>query len=130
MACIENKISCVLKRKVAQINSNETITDKDNSTKELIASEKNNTDELINRNNNLQENRRLNFDRVREQNLVSQRKAENQQAISELDLDKVTEARKTLEGMRENELKKAQGDRDQQKIDFNFLTNSLKEKNF
>jgi hypothetical protein len=106
-----------MERKVAQINSNETITDKDNSTKELIASEKNNTDELINRNNNLQENRRLNFDRVREQNLVSQRKAENQQAISELDLDKVTEARKTLEGMRENELKKAQGDRDQQKID-------------
>ena len=106
-----------MERKVAQINSNETITNKDNATKELIASEKNNTDELINRNNNLQENRRLNFDRVREQNLVSQRKAENQQAISELDLDKVTEARKTLEGMRENELKKAQGDRDQQKID-------------
>ena len=106
-----------MERKVAQINSNETITDKDNSTKELIASEKNNTDELINRNNNLQENRRLNFDKIKETNLVAQRKAENQQAISELDLDKVTEARKTLEGMRENELKKAQGDRDQQKID-------------
>ena len=106
-----------MERKVAQINSNETITDKDNATKKLIASEKNNTDELINRNNNLQKNRRLNFDRVREQNLVAQRKEENQQAVSELDLDKVTEARKTLEGMRENELKKAQGDRDQQKID-------------
>ena len=106
-----------MERKVAEINSNEKITNKNNSTKELIATEKNNTDELINRNNNLQKNRRLNFDTVREENLVAQRKAENQQAISELDLNKVTEARKTLEGMRANELKKAQGDRDQQKID-------------
>jgi len=105
-----------MERKVAQINSNETITDKDNATKQLISTEKNNTDELINRNNNLQKNRRLNFDRVREQNLVAQRKEENQQAISELDLDKVTEARKTLEGMRKFELDKAAGDRDQQKI--------------
>ena len=106
-----------MERKVAQINSNETITNKDNATKELIASEKNNTDKILNINNNAQKDRVLNFDKIKETNLVAQRKAENQQAISELDLDKVTEARKTLEGMRENELKKAQGDRDQQKID-------------
>ena len=105
-----------MERKVAQINSNETITDKDNATKELIASEKNNTDKILNINNNAQKDRVLKFDKIKETNLVAQRKAENQQAISELDLDKVTEARKTLEGMRENELKKAQGDRDQQKI--------------
>ena len=106
-----------MERKVAQINSNETITDKDNATKELIAAEKNNTDKILNINNNAQKDRVLNFDKIKEQNLVAQRKKENQQAIAELDLDKVTEARKTLEGMRENELKKAQGDRDQQKID-------------
>jgi hypothetical protein len=105
-----------MERKIAQINSNEKITDKDNATKELISTEKNNTDRLINQNNIKQKDRRLAFDKVRENNLVAQRKAENQQAIAELDLDKVTEARKTLEGMRKFELDKAAGERDQQKI--------------
>jgi len=105
-----------MERKIAQINSNEKITDKDNATKKLISTEKNNTDRLINQNNIKQKDRRLDFDKVRENNLVAQRKAENQQAIAELDLDKVTEARKTLEGMRKFELDKAAGERDQQKI--------------
>ncbi len=105
-----------MERKIKDIESNEKITDKDNATKELISTEKNNTDRLINQNNIKQKDRRLTFDKVRESNLVAQRKAENQQAIAELDLDKVTESRKTLEGLRDFELKKAQGDRDQQKI--------------
>tara|TARA_R110002072_G_scaffold229656_1_gene386856 strand:+ start:141 stop:2984 length:2844 start_codon:yes stop_codon:yes gene_type:complete len=105
-----------MERKVADIKSNEKITDKDNATKQLISTEKNNTDKLINQNNIAQKNKRLEFDKVRESNLVAQRRAENQQAISELDLDKVTEARKTLEGLRKFELDKAAGERDQQKI--------------
>jgi len=105
-----------MERKVADIESNEKITDKDNATKQLISTEKNNTDKLINQNNIAQKNKRLEFDKVRESNLVAQRRAENQQAIAELDLDKVTEARKTLEGLRKFELDKAAGERDQQKI--------------
>ena len=105
-----------MERKVADIESNEKITDKDNATKQLISKEKNNTDKLINQNNIAQKNKRLEFDKVRESNLVAQRRAENQQAIAELDLDKVTEARKTLEGLRKFELDKAAGERDQQKI--------------
>jgi hypothetical protein len=105
-----------MERKIKDIESNEKITDKDNATKQLISTEKNNTDRLINQNNIAQKNKRLEFDKVRESNLVAQRKAENQQAIAELDLDKVTEARKTLEGLRDYELKKAEGERDQQKI--------------
>jgi hypothetical protein len=105
-----------MERKIKDIESNEKITDKDNATKQLISNEKNNTDKLINQNNIEQKNRRLEFDKVRETNLVTDRRAKNQQAIAELDLDKVTEARKTLEGLRDFELKKAQGERDQQKI--------------
>ena len=105
-----------MERKIKDIESNEKITDKDNATKQLISNEKNNTDKLINQNNIGQKNRRLEFDKVRETNLVADRRAKNQQAIAELDLDKVTEARKTLEGLRDFELKKAQGERDQQKI--------------
>jgi hypothetical protein len=105
-----------MERKIKDIESNEKITDKDNATKQLISTEKNNTDKLINQNNIAQKNKRLEFDKVRESNLVAQRRAENQQAIAELDLDKVTEARKTLEGLRDYELKKAEGERDQQKI--------------
>lgn len=105
-----------MERKIKDIESNEKITDKNNATKQLISNEKNNTDKLINQNNIEQKNRRLEFDKVRETNLVADRRAKNQQAIAELDLDKVTEARKTLEGLRDFELKKAQGERDQQKI--------------
>jgi hypothetical protein len=105
-----------MERKIKDIESNEKITDKDNATKKLISTEKNNTDRLINQNNIKQKDRRLTFDKVREKNLVAQRKAENQLAIAKLDLDKVTEARKTLEGMRKFELDKAAGERDQQKI--------------
>jgi hypothetical protein len=106
-----------MERKIAEINSDEKITDKNNATKQLISTEKNNTNKLINQNNIQQKDRRLSFDKVRESNLVADRQAKNQQAIAELDLDKVTEARKTLEGLRDFELKKAQGERDQQKID-------------
>jgi hypothetical protein len=105
-----------MERKIKDIESNEKITDKNNATKQLISNEKNNTDKLINQNNIEQKNRRLEFDKVRETNLVADRRAKNQQAIAELDLDKVTEARKTLEGLRDYELKKAEGERDQQKI--------------
>lgn len=48
--------------------------------------------------------------------ILLQIEMQNQQAIAELDLKKVTEARKTLEGLRDFELKKAQGERDEKKL--------------
>ena len=105
-----------LEEVVKKIRSTEGIEASKIKSRELIATEKNNTDKLINANNIKQKDRRLSFDKVRESNLVADRQAKNQQAIAELDLDKVTEARKTLEGLRDFELKKAAGERDQQKI--------------
>jgi len=101
---------------IKKIESTEGIEAAKITSRELIATEKNNTDKLINQNNIEQRDRRLNFDKVRESNLVADRKAKNQQAIAELDLKKVTEARQTLEGLRDFELRKEAGLRDEKKL--------------
>jgi hypothetical protein len=105
-----------LEEVLKKIRSTEGIEASKIKSRELIATEKNNTDKLINANNIEQKDRRLSFDKVRENNLVADRRAKNQQAIAELDLDKVTEARQTLEGLRDFELKKAAGERDDKKL--------------
>jgi len=101
---------------IKKIESTEGIEAAKITSRELIATEKNNTDKLINQNNIEQRDRRLNFDKVRESNLVADRQAKNQQAIAELDLKKVTEARQTLEGLRDFELRKEAGLRDEKKL--------------
>ena len=106
-----------LERLKLNIKSKEGIAAANNQMKKVISDEKNRTNLIINRNNITQQNLRLRFDKVREANLVADRKAKNQQAIAELDLKKVTESRKTLEGLRDFELKKAQGERDDKKLE-------------
>ena len=105
-----------LERLKLNITSREGIAEANRQMDKVIANENNNTRLLINENNVNQQNLRLQFDKVREENLVADRNAKNQQAIAELDLKKVTEARQTLEGLREFELKKAQGERDEKKL--------------
>jgi len=105
-----------LERLKLNITSREGIAEANRQMDRVIANEKNNTSLLINENNIAQKNLRLKFDKVREANLVADRNAKNQQAIAELDLKKVTEARKTLEGLKDFELKKAQGERDEKKL--------------
>jgi hypothetical protein len=101
---------------IKKIESTEGIEAAKITSRELIATEKNNTDRLINQNNIAQKDRRLKLDKVRESNLVADRQAKNQQAIAELDLKKVTEARQTLEGLRDFELRKEAGLRDEKKL--------------
>tara|TARA_A100001388_G_scaffold260909_1_gene229350 strand:+ start:32338 stop:35295 length:2958 start_codon:yes stop_codon:yes gene_type:complete len=106
-----------LERLKLNIQSKEGIAAANNQMKKVISDEKNRTNLIINRNNITQQNLRLRFDKVREANLVADRQAKNKQAIAELDLKKVTESRKTLEGLRDFELKKAQGERDDKKLE-------------